>query len=424
MALELLSPARDLESVKAAMLFGSDAVYVGGNEFGLRANAGFSMNNLSKAVELVHSYNKRIYLTCNIVANNADIDAFVNFVQEVEKIGIDAIIISDLGLFSVAKLYAPNLPIHISTQAGVMNYATANALYHAGAKRVILARELSITEIKQIRLKTPPELELEAFVHGALCMGFSGRCLISSYLTNRDANSGKCAQPCRWSYKVSLTESERPEEKFDVLQDGCNGTYFFNSKDLCMLSHIDKLAEAGIHSFKIEGRAKTAYYTGVVTNAYRAAIDAYTNGKPIPDWVLREVHCVSHRQYSTGFYFSGECSSESIEKCTKNLQNYENSGYVRECDFVAVVDDYCDKSKTYVIIQRNYFTVDDILEIVAPKSSPVQIFIKELRNSKGEIVTIANHATEKMQLCIQGEDRFAEGSFIRRVKKANSEGGV
>ncbi|MCL1831930.1 MAG: U32 family peptidase, partial [Oscillospiraceae bacterium] len=395
--IELLSPAGDMESLKAAILYGADAVYVGGNGFGLRANAGFSMDELHGAVQYAHSQGKCIYLTCNIVANNADIAAFPDFIREADAMGVDAVIVSDLGLRNMAQAYAPGLEIHISTQAGVMNYCTAELLHALGAKRVILARELSLAEIREIRAKTPPELELEAFVHGAMCMAFSGRCLISSYLANRDANRGQCAQPCRWNYRMLpnktsgvtvqsqqalVIEETRPNEYFPIFEEE-NGTYLFNSKDLCMIEHISELAEAGITSFKIEGRAKTAYYTAVVTNAYRAAIDAFERGEPTPEWALCEVACVSHRPYSTGFYLGAA------------EQNYEQSGYIRNCDFVGVVEGYSDGF--IQLTQRNYFTAEDSLEVIAPATPPQKLFITEMYNEKNERITVANHAVERLR---------------------------
>jgi putative protease len=396
---ELLSPAGDLESLKAAILFGADAVYAGGAGFGLRANAGLSADELREGVAHVRERGKRLYLTCNIVADNDDAAAFPAFIREAARIGVDAVIVSDLGLFDLVRTHAPELPIHISTQAGVMNFASANLLHKLGASRVILARELSLSEIRRIRANTPPELELEAFVHGAMCMAFSGRCLISNYLAARDANRGQCAQPCRWNYHV--IEETRPNEHFPIREDA-RGSYLFNSKDLCLLEHVRELGEAGITSFKIEGRAKTAYYSAVVTNAYRAAIDAAAQGREIPQWAIREVHCVSHRPYSTGFYF-GEAQ-----------QNYEQSGYVRNCDFVGVVDDCTDGSLN--ITQRNYFTINDRLEIITPGNPPQPLEIKEMYNSKGESIEIANHAVEKLTVnCRLSTADCPRGGLIRRV---------
>jgi putative protease len=397
--IELLSPAGDAESVKAAVLYGADAVYVGGVSFGLRANAAFSAEGLADAVKYVHRYGKKIYLACNLVADNSDIDNLPEFIQIAANVGVDAVIVSDLGVFDTVKSCAPKMPVHISTQAGVMNYASANMLYNLGAKRIILARETSVEEIRRIRAETPPELEIEVFVHGAMCVSFSGRCLISSYLTARDANRGQCSQPCRWGYH--LVEETRPGEFFPVCETK-KGSYILNSKDLCMIEHIGELEECGITSFKIEGRAKTAYYSAVITNAYRVAIDSYKKGETVPEWVKREVGCVSHRPYCTGFYL----------KDVPVEQSYEFSGYVRECDFVGTVDGF--SGGTVSVTQRNYFTVDDELEIIAPFVPPEPLVIDEMRNSDGEVVTAANHATEKLYIKVKGEKTFKAGSMLRR----------
>jgi putative protease len=277
-----------------------------------------------------------------------------------------------------------------------MNYAACNALYKAGAKRIILARETPLSEIKRIRAQTPPDLELEAFVHGAMCVSFSGRCLLSSYINNRDANRGECSQPCRWEYH--LTEETRPNEFFKVFEDG-RGRYILNSKDLCMIEYISQLAEAGLSSLKIEGRAKTAYYTAVITNAYACAIDAYKKDLPLPEWVKREVNCVSHRPYSTGFYF-GQAE-----------QYYENSGYIRDCDFIGTVDGY--DNGFIEITQRNYFTVNDYIEVIAPQNPPERFVINEMYNSNRARVEIASRATEK--LLLRCDRAFPTGAMLRRV---------
>jgi putative protease len=399
---ELLSPAGDTESFEAAILYGADAVYVGAESFGLRANAGFDTEALHKAVAYARERSVRVYLTCNIVANNADAAKFPQFIKEAVKTGIDAVIVSDLGLFDLTA--GLNTDVHISTQAGVMNYAAANMLHRLGAKRVILARELSLGEIRCIRENTPPELELEAFVHGAMCVSFSGRCLISNYLAGRDANRGQCCQPCRWKYH--LMEESRAGEFFPVYEDE-RGMYLFNSKDLCMIEHVGELLAAGVTSLKIEGRAKTAYYTALITNAYRAVIDEIiATGKARAEttaMALNEVNCVSHRPYCTGFYFT-----ENREP----MQSFDCSGYIRDCDFVGVVDSCADG--VLEITQRNYFTADDFLEVISPGKPPQRLLITAMYNSKGERVTTANHAVEKLRitdcaLCVE------KGSFIRRV---------
>lgn len=278
-----------------------------------------------------------------------------------------------------------------------MNYASANAFHKLGAKRVILARETSIEEIAKIRKNTPQELELEAFVHGAMCVSFSGRCLLSSYLINRDANRGECAQPCRWGYY--LMEEKRPEQYFKLEEDG-KSSFILNAKDLCMIEHLDKLRDAGVSSFKIEGRAKSAYYTAVITNAYRAAIDAVSAGKSVPEWAKREVLAVSHREYCTGFYLGEENA----------VQFYEHSGYARDYDFIGVVNDY--KDSIADVTQRNYFTVHDEIEAVQPKKPPVKLAIKSIRNEQGEIIEVANKATER--LFIETDTELKPFSVLRK----------
>jgi putative protease len=378
--IELLSPAGSMESLKMAVLFGADAVYLGCKEFSMRASPeNFTLDELNEAVSFAHEHGTKVYLACNIIPTNEEANCFPDFIVRAAKTGIDAVITADLGMLEMVKTHTPNLDVHISTQAGIMNYAAANTFHKLGAKRVILARETSLEDITRIRAETPPELELEAFVHGAMCVSFSGRCLLSSYLVNRDANRGECAQPCRWGYY--LMEEKRPGQYFKI-EDSENGSFILNAKDLCMIEHLSQLKNAGVTSFKIEGRAKSAYYTAVITNAYRAAIDAQGRGEQLPEWALKEVYAVSHREYCTGFYLG----SENAE------QFYEHSGYVRDYDFVGVVND----SKS--ITQRNYFTLDDEIEIVSPREKPQKLVIKSMKNEKGEDVKTANKATEKLYI--------------------------
>ncbi|MDF2632653.1 MAG: family peptidase, partial [Caproiciproducens sp.] len=305
-SVELLSPVGDMERLSTAINFGADAVYLAGQEFGMRTSpSNFSQDELRKAVAFAHSKNVHVYLTCNTVPHNDELARLPEFLQFAQDVGVDAFIIADFGVMTMAKKYAPKVDIHMSTQAGIANYASANELYSMGVKRVVLARELNLSEIAEIRAKTPKELEIEVFVHGAMCVSFSGRCLLSSYLTGRDANRGDCAQPCRWEY--ALVESKRPGQYMPISEDQ-SGTYILNSKDMCMIEHIPELVKAGVNSLKIEGRAKSAYYVAVVTNAYRRAIDEYLQnpaGKVSP-WVVEELNKISHREYSTGFYFGTE----------------------------------------------------------------------------------------------------------------------
>ena len=302
--LEVLAPAGDYERFKAALDYVADAVYLGGKSFGMRAAPqNFDYEGLKKAVEEAHQKGVKVYLTCNTLPRNDEIPYFEQFIKEAVDSKVDAVIVADIGLMSLVKKYAPDMEIHMSTQTGIVNYVAANELYNMGAKRVVLARELSLEEVAEIRAKTPSELDIEVFVHGAMCMSFSGRCLLSSYLTNRDANRGECAQPCRWGYH--LMEEKRTDEFFPIFEDE-KGSYILNAKDMCLIDHLDESAKAGVTSFKIEGRAKSSYYVSIVTNAYRMAMDIFKSDPDnykLPDWVRDEVFKISHRKYCTGFFF-------------------------------------------------------------------------------------------------------------------------
>lgn len=385
--LEVLSPVGDMERLRAALLYGADAVYLGGKTFGMRSSpSNFSMDELRIACELAHNSGKKVYLTCNTLPTNAEIDGFDGFIKEVCGCGIDAAIVTDIGVLSLIKKYTPDLEIHISTQAGIVNYASANAFYNMGAKRVVLARELSLEDIAVIRAKTPKDLDIECFVHGAICVSFSGRCLLSQYLVGRDANRGECAQPCRWKY--ALMEEKRPGEFFPISEDD-TGSYILNAKDMCMIEHLDKLAQAGVTSFKIEGRAKSAYYVSVVTNAYRHAVDLLKSNPDnyvLPEWVKQEVYKVSHRKYSKGFYFGRPDDG----------QYYETGGYVRNYDVVAVVDS-CQDGYAHCT-QRNRFFKGDELEILAPDREPIVYKADRIINEQGEEVEVANIATMKFSI--------------------------
>lgn len=402
--LEVLAPAGDMERFDSALLFGADAIYLGGKGFGMRSSpANFSFDELKVACDKAHALGKKVYITCNTLPRNDEISQFEGFIKQVEAAGIDAVIANDIGVFSLIKKYTPNMEIHISTQAGIVNYVTANEFYNMGAKRVVLAREMSLDEIAEIRAKTPKDLDIECFVHGAMCVSFSGRCLLSQYLIGRDANRGECAQPCRWNYY--LMEEKRPNEFYPIGEDE-NGSYILNAKDLCMIDHLDKLAKAGVTSFKIEGRAKSAYYVSVVTNAYRAAVDILKKAPDnynLPQWVKDEVFKVSHRKYCTGFYFGHP----------KDCQYYETSGYVRDYDVVAVVDE-CRDGKIYCT-QRNRFFKGDTLEILAPGREPVTLVADEIINELGEFVDAANKAT--MKFSMPCNDTFVTGSVIRKQSK-------
>ena len=379
--IELLSPCGDFERLKLALKFGADAVYLAGEMFGMRTNpSNFSADELKKAVELAHSLGKKVYLTCNTLPRNDEIEKLPEFLKYAQDIGIDAFIIADIGVMALAKKYAPNVDIHMSTQVGIVNYQTANTLYEMGASRIVTARELSLDEIKTIRDKTPSDLE----IHGAMCMSFSGRCILSDYMTHRDANRGDCAQPCRWKYH--LVEETRPGQYFPINEEK-NGTYIFNSRDLCMIEHIPELVDAGVDSFKIEGRAKSEYYTAIVTYAYRNAIDEYLKN-PTDDfkpsqWILDEMEKMSHREYTTGFNFG------PIE----NGQVTDTGGYIRNWDVCALFRDY--SNGRLIVSQRNRFFEGDELEVVEPGKKPYKLVVEDLYNlDDDEKVDVANKATD------------------------------
>lgn len=399
--IEILSPAGDKERLDAALLFGADAVYLAGKSYGMRGSpANFTLDELKNACDKAHSLNKKVYLTVNILPNNSEADRLEGYIKEAYNCGIDAAIVSDIGSFALIRKAVPDLSLHVSTQAGVVNYLTARTFYEMGAKRVVLARELSLDEIAEIRAKTPGDLEIECFVHGAMCVSFSGRCLLSQYLTGRNANRGECAQPCRWSY--SLVEETRPNEYYSISEDE-KGSYILNAKDLCMIEHLDKLAKAGVTSFKIEGRAKSAYYVSVVTNAYIKAKEIFLSNPDnyqLPEWIKEEVFKVSHRKYCTGFYFGHP----------NDCQYYPTSGYERICDIVAVVES-CD-SGMIRCSQRNRFFEGDELELLIPNSKPIKFIASEIYDESGERVQNANKAT--MKLSIPFNMKVPAGSIIRK----------
>lgn len=400
---EILSPAGDMECLNSALNFGADAVFLAGKMFGMRsAPKNFDNSDLKKACELAHSLGRKVHLTCNILPHNSELSALPDFLAYAQECGVDAFIIADLGIFEAAKKYAPKVARHISTQAGVTNYATANVLYNMGASRVVLAREIPLDEIAEMRAKVPSKLEIECFVHGAMCVSFSGRCLISSYMTGRDANHGDCAQPCRWKYH--LFEENREGQYFPVEETG-DGTYLYNSRDLCMIEHIPELVKAGISSFKIEGRAKSAYYTAVTTNAYRHAVDGYFANNEnfvLKPWIKEELDKISHREYNTGFYFNHEPG-----------QVTENGGYIRHYDAVAVCEKSIDDS-TSIISQRNKFYVGDTLDVLPPSGIPFLTKCLSLENKDGIMVESAPHPTER--LTMKSDHVIPQSSVIRKKK--------
>lgn len=397
---EILAPSGDLECLGAALNFGADAVYVAGKNFGMRtASKNFSLDELKTACDMVHKKGKKLYLTCNTLPRNEDIVDMPDFLMASKECGVDAFIIADLGVFKMAEKYAPQVERHISTQGGIINYESANAWYNLGASRVVLAREMTLSEIAQMRAKIPKDLEIECFVHGAMCVSFSGRCLISSFMTGRDANRGDCAQPCRWKYH--LYEENREGQFFPVIEEN-GGTYLYNSRDLCMIEHIDELVKAGISSFKIEGRAKSAYYTAVTANAYRHALNDYMKDPDnftLQPWIKEELEKISHREYSTGFFFG-----------TEPGQTTGNGGYIRHYNQVAVCEDYGDGVAT--ITQRNKFLVGDILDVLPPSGISFTFEVKKLTNEYGEEVQSAPHPMQKLFMEVDKE--IPKGSVIRK----------
>ncbi len=398
---ELLAPAGDDERLTAALLFGADAVYLAGTRFGMRsAPANFDEAGLQRAVAQCHALGKKVYVTCNTLPRESELGALPNYLAQLNDYGVDALIVADLGVFELAKRYAPRCALHVSTQFGVVNSATARMLHELGASRVVLARELSLAEITDIRANTPPELELEAFVHGAMCMSYSGRCMLSAYLTGRDSNRGDCAQPCRWKYE--LVEPNRPGQPYTVEEHG-EETFLFNANDLCMLEHLPALHRAGITSFKIEGRAKAAYYVAGITNAYRLALDGYRASGcaadyTLPEWLKQEPYTVSHRPYGTGFYFG------------LPSQNTVSGGYIREYQAVAVVTGY--ENGCLLLSQRNRFFSGDTLEALVPKSPPISLVAEGLQDGEGAPITCAPHATMSLKLPL--EHPLPVGTYLRK----------
>lgn len=395
--IELLAPAGDEECLRSALDYGCDAVYLAGKSFGMRAGAkNFDMDGLDRAVRLAHERGVKVHLTCNTIPLNSEIEQFPKYIAAAQECGVDAAIACDLGVISMIKQYAPKMELHISTQTGVVNYQTAIELYKMGAKRVVLAREVGLEDIREIRRRIPADMEIETFVHGAMCVSFSGRCLISEYLTGRGANRGECAQPCRWSYY--LMEEKRPNQFFKVFEDE-RGSYILNSRDMCMIDHLDDLIDAGVTSFKIEGRAKSAYYVALTVNAYRAALDSCLNGEKPPKWVLDEVNKISHRPYSTGFFYGKPTDGSGTQDpniVTNGGQYFADSGYMRDYDFVGVVD-YCEDGVMH-LTQRNYFTLSDELELLPPHAEPIIFKPESMFGADGTQIDIARRATEKLTI--------------------------
>ena len=398
---ELLSPAGDSERLDAALLYGADAVYLAGTRYGMRsAPANFDEAGLREAVRRSHARGVKVYVTCNILPRNGEMDSLPAYLELLQDSGVDALIVADLGVLALARRHAPRCRLHISTQWGVVNYETARQLHDMGADRVVLARELSLDEVAEIRARTPQELQLECFVHGAMCMSYSGRCLLSAYMTGRDANHGDCAQPCRW--KFQFTESNRPDRIWTAEEEE-QGTYLFNANDLCMLGHIAVLSDAGVGSFKIEGRAKAPYYVAVITNAYRMALDDWrAQGCPSdyrpPEWLMREPMTVSHRPYGTGFYFG------------EPRQDTSSGGYVREYEVAAAVEGW--ENGLLYLSQRNRFCEGDTLEILEPGKRPEAFIVRGMTDAQGNEIDAAPHPT--MKVCVPYPRPLTMGAFLRR----------
>ena len=387
-----------MERLTMALHYGADAVYLAGTQFGMRAAAGnFTFEEMKKATELAHKKGAAVHMTCNTLPREAELKELPAFLEKAQDAGIDALIIADLGVMDYAAKYAPKVSRHVSTQLGVINSATANALHNMGADRVVLARETPMKDIFEIRANTPKELEIEAFVHGAMCVSFSGRCLLSNYLTGRDANRGACAQPCRWKYH--LVEEKRPGEYFEITED--KGTHIMNSRDMCMIEHIPELIEAGVSSFKIEGRMKSAYYAAAVTNAYRHAIDCAVRGEALPQVWLDEVNKVSHRPYCTGFYYGDPG------------QHFAEASYFSDAEVCAVVES-CDDDGNAVLTQRNRFCTGDTVELLTNDNEPIAFTVESMTDENGEPITATPHAMMKFKLKLPV--KCSELSILRRIK--------
>ena len=395
--LELLSPAGDMERLRMSVLYGADAVYLAGTDFGMRSFAGnFTPEEMPKAVEFAHSHGVKVHVTVNTMPRNEEMVQLPAYLERLQDAGVDALIVADMGAFMLAGKYAPKCERHISTQQSIANYECANAWYDLGAKRVVLARELSLPEIAEIRAKTPKELEIETFGHGAMCVSYSGRCLLSNYMTGRDSNRGACAQPCRYQY--ALMEEKRPGEYFPVYEDE-KGTYILNSRDMCTIDHLKDLMDAGIDCIKIEGRAKSAYYAAIVTGAYRHAIDDICAGREVDPVWRDEVDHVSHRIYSTGFYygFPGQYT--------------ENSRYIREWQVCAIVED-CDENGLATCSLRNKFHAGDELELVGPDTRPFPFTAPMMETMEGE--ALEEPRTPQMQFKLQLPKAVPAHSILRR----------
>ena len=387
---ELLIPASSLEVLKTAVMFGADAVYIGGEAFGLRAKAkNFSMEEIREGIAFAHAHDVKVYITANILAHNGDLSGVRAYFEELKEIRPDALIISDPGVFMIAREVCPEIDIHISTQANNTNYGTYQFWHQLGARRVVTARELSMAELKEIREKVPADLEMETFIHGAMCISYSGRCLLSNYFTGRDANRGACTHPCRWKY--AIVEETRPGEYMPVYENE-RGTYIFNSKDLCMIEHIPELIDSGIDSFKIEGRMKTALYVATVARTYRKAIDDYLESPELyrehMDWYLDQISNCTYRQFTTGFFFG---------KPDESAQIYDNNTYVKEYTYLGIIGE-CTADGLYRIEQRNKFSVGEQIEIMKPDGRNIPAVVRRIVDEEGQEMQSAPHPKQVLYI--------------------------
>lgn len=387
---ELLIPASSLEVLKTAVMFGADAVYIGGEAFGLRDKAkNFSMEEIREGIAFAHAHDVKVYITANILAHNGDLSGVRAYFEELKEIRPDALIISDPGVFMIAREVCPEIDIHISTQANNTNYGTYQFWHQLGARRVVTARELSMAELKEIREKVPADLEMETFIHGAMCISYSGRCLLSNYFTGRDANRGACTHPCRWKY--AIVEETRPGEYMPVYENE-RGTYIFNSKDLCMIEHIPELIDSGIDSFKIEGRMKTALYVATVARTYRKAIDDYLESPELyrenMDWYLDQISNCTYRQFTTGFFFG---------KPDESAQIYDNNTYVKEYTYLGIIGE-CTADGLYRIEQRNKFSVGEQIEIMKPDGRNIPAVVRRIVDEEGQEMQSAPHPKQVLYI--------------------------
>lgn len=406
---EILAPSGNFEKMKFAILYGADAVYLAGEQFGMRtASDNFTREELKEAIEYAHNRGVKVYVTVNILPHPTEQKLIPEYLQFLESIKPDALIISDLGVFSMAKKYAPSIDLHVSTQASTVNAEACKMWHSLGASRIVLARELSLSEIYDIRCNIPDNLELEAFVHGAMCVSYSGRCLLSNFFTCRDANRGNCAQPCRWEYNVKeiracISEVKRPEDVIEVIQDNY-GTYLFSSKDMCMIEHIKELCDVGINSLKIEGRVKSAYYTAVTANAYKREVNSYfenpTDYKMNPE-SLEMLESVSHRRYGTGYYF---------DTPIENAQIAEEGGYVREKAFLATVESYDAESGRCTLLQRNKTVEGETVRVISPFKAAKEMVLSDMRDEKGNPIPSSPHP--KMLYSVKAPFELSPGDIL------------